>query len=131
MEDRLAPLFAYWKEARNEGEKFGYFTHRIGKDARNSRKYGKCVFNSLSDGADHVHPVRGAGPMTALNCCIRAPDRRLPAVRSFRQPHSLPPTAKAGADRSPEFRQGDQYQFAPSSYKTSREQEGELAGIAT
>merc|ERR1719453_2176300 len=32
MEETLAPLFAYWKEARHEGEKFGDFTHRIGKD---------------------------------------------------------------------------------------------------
>merc|ERR1719199_2157214 len=33
MEEFLAPLFAYWKEARLEGEQFGDFTHRIGKDA--------------------------------------------------------------------------------------------------
>merc|ERR1719453_2819519 len=32
MEETLAPLFAYWKEARHDGEKFGDFTHRIGKD---------------------------------------------------------------------------------------------------
>merc|ERR1719326_775117 len=32
MEETLAPLFAYWKEARQDGEKFGDFTHRIGKD---------------------------------------------------------------------------------------------------
>jgi hypothetical protein len=33
MEETLAPLFAYWKEARTEGEAFGDFTHRIGKEA--------------------------------------------------------------------------------------------------
>jgi hypothetical protein len=32
MEETLAPLFNYWKEARHEGEAFGDFTHRIGKD---------------------------------------------------------------------------------------------------
>merc|ERR1719326_1629006 len=32
MEETLAPIFAYWKEAREEGEQFGDFTHRIGKD---------------------------------------------------------------------------------------------------
>merc|ERR1719238_2500893 len=32
MEETLEPLFAYWKEARTEGEAFGDFTHRIGKE---------------------------------------------------------------------------------------------------
>jgi sulfite reductase (ferredoxin) len=33
MEETLAPIFAYWKEARQSGEAFGDFTHRVGKDA--------------------------------------------------------------------------------------------------
>merc|ERR1719460_798308 len=32
MEETLAPLFAYWRDSRTPGEKFGDFTHRKGKE---------------------------------------------------------------------------------------------------
>jgi hypothetical protein len=32
MEETLAPLFAYWRDSRHPGEKFGDFTYRIGKE---------------------------------------------------------------------------------------------------
>jgi hypothetical protein len=32
MEETLAALFAYWRESRTAGEKFGNFTHRMGKE---------------------------------------------------------------------------------------------------
>jgi hypothetical protein len=32
MEETLAALFAYWRESRTAGEKFGDFTHRMGKE---------------------------------------------------------------------------------------------------
>jgi hypothetical protein len=32
MEETLAALFAYWRESRTAGERFGDFTHRMGKE---------------------------------------------------------------------------------------------------